>query len=181
MTNLTPIECEARLVGLSKQRRKDGDWIEIKFHIHPDDHPAALFILPLGTDCNLSIKGVEEKPTVNTEAPTVDSSPEPERSKGGERARRAGIFCNNKDFQEFMKVIGPPEKCFPPEPPSRPMSKEAANARDLLLKNCFAGSLRHLDKSMSAAYAFDQIERSWRAATEGRTEADMLRQMENGR
>ena len=62
MTDRIPITCEARLVGLSKQRRKDGEWIEIRFHVHPSDEPsvAALFILPLGTDCELSIKGVPE-------------------------------------------------------------------------------------------------------------------------
>ena len=146
MSELIPIECEARLVGLSKQRRKDGDWIEVKFHIHPDDHPAALFILPLGTDCMLSVKGIED---------AIGTTTQP--LKGGERARRAGILCNDRDFQSYMKFIGEPEKCFPPDPPSGPMTPEATNARNLLLKNCFVSSMRLLDHERHAGEAFDAI------------------------
>ncbi|MGI9408437.1 MAG: hypothetical protein ACR2OV_00080 [Hyphomicrobiaceae bacterium] len=109
MTDLTPIECEARLVGLSKQRRKDGDWVEVKFHIHPDDHPAALFILPLGTQCMLGVKGMPENDEDTTTAEQTQEQP-----KGDERAtamwseakrkivQRAALVCKETAFQQSI-------------------------------------------------------------------------------
>ena len=116
MTDLTPIECEARLVGLSKQRRKDGDWIEVKFHIHPDDHPAALFILPLGTDCNLSIKGTDEsaaQPTDEHSTPEATEPPqEPDRSLSDadrKLIQQAGMLPKNANFRQWLwNFAGPP-------------------------------------------------------------------------
>lgn len=112
MTDLIPIELEARLVGLSKQRRKDGDWIEVKFHIHPDEQPHALFILPLGTDCTLSIKGVPESAE---EAPQTQTSPEapdvPGKLKTVKEHRnwddvspreQACIRCNEPEFGKWL-------------------------------------------------------------------------------
>jgi hypothetical protein len=156
MTDLTPIECEARIVGLSKQRRKDGDWVEVKFHIHPDDHPAALFILPLGTQCMLGVKGLSEKPTADSEAATETTRP-----KGGERARLAGILCGDPAFQNWFHESG--EADWAPH-----CDRREYTARSLRVE-CGIDSRAELDHNKAAAGTFDQIVDLFRKAQRGQT------------
>ena len=171
MTDLTPIECEARLVGLSKQRRKDGDWIEVKFHIHPDDHPAALFILPLGTDCNLSIKGTgegAETPADEQTAPEPTPEPqEPERPKGGARAKRAGILCSTGEFRHWMfrrnwRMKGPM--------PSQSITDSPEDIAAKWLRHiCHVESRAELDHNEEAGRIFDGIVDDYYASQRGET------------
>ena len=190
MTDLTPIECEARLVGLSKQRRKDGDWIEVKFHIHPDDHPAALFILPLGTDCMLSIKGVPEK----ADETTTEAPAETGRPKGGERAKRpwhelsmpeqAGIFVNDVAFAKWLlstEYEGYSSTIV------QPNAKWCADADAVLKSRCGIESKTELGTDANGealnGYArsqFLRIEDEWRASQRGETDADLKTQAMRG-
>ena len=155
MTDLVPIECEARLMGLSKTRRKDGDWFEAKFHIHPDDMTrlSALFLLPLGTACNLAIKGVTETPTASTNAPTETARP-----KGGERAKRAGILCNDPAFQRWWVgklALG---------------NNPTLVTAEALREKCSINSRADLDHNEEAARIFDDIVAAFYASQRGETD-----------
>jgi len=180
MTDLVPIECEARLVGLSKQRRKDGDWIEVKFHIHPDDHPAALFILPLGTACNLAIKGTEEaaSQTANADsaAPTANSSADDEtpKLKGGPICKRAVMLCKRPEFQTWASLCG--LKTGPNSVDFIPQTEDGA--REFIHRKCNITTRALLDHSAEAAKAFENIEYRFRLSQQGRTESALLDQRE---
>lgn len=162
MTDLTPIECEARLVGLSKQRRKDGDWVEVKFHIHPDDHPAALFILPLGTQCMLGVKGVPEKPDETTTAE--------EKPKGGAICKRAVLLCKRPEFQRWIALHDTHGGWLPlsEKHVHRPVTQEGAKA--YLYRACLIESRRELDHDQGAKEKFERIEREFWEDQQGRTD-----------
>ena len=87
---------EGRLVGYSKQSRKDGDWIEVRFHIHPNDVTPALAAAPLKTA--FMVAAVPAQKTEEPEKPGKrhwDEIPLPEQ---------AGIRCNDPLFQEWLRA-----------------------------------------------------------------------------
>lgn len=168
MTDLTPIECEARLVGLSKQRRKDGDWIEVKFHIHPDDHPAALFILPLGTQCILGVKGISDEEAAKQTQ---------ERPKGGPICKRAVLLCKRPEFQswiawhyEYGGWLPLSEKHV-----RRPVTEEGA--KEYIFRACRIESRTELDHNDEAAHAFEVLEQEFYASQRGETDEALREQM----
>lgn len=165
MSELIPIECEARLVGLSKQRRKDGDWIEVKFHIHPDDHPAALFILPLGTDCMLSVKGVAE--IAGDETPKPESVAEQVRPKGGPISQQAGRLCNDPAFQRWYA------KQWTEKPPDISDSEWAARC---IRAQCGVSSRAEIDSDSRVAITFKRIVDQFYASQQGRTDSALQAQ-----
>jgi hypothetical protein len=164
----TPIKCEARLMGLSKTRRKDGDWTEVRWHIHPDDFPAALFLLPLGTACNLEISGADDETTTEDDAPD-----EPVKLKGGERARRAGILCNDPDFQTFLATHWP--DLWACNHPPRNKSADTAAAIIRTLTGC-KESRAELDHAQDSGGAWDQIEHDFYASQRGDTDEARIAQ-----
>ena len=165
MTDRTPIKTEARLVGLSKQRRKDGDWIEVRFHIHPDDNPAALFILPLGTAVELSIAGPTEAAgeQEDEQAPTLP----PEAAKAIERPHRkwqelsareqSVLRCKQPDFQKWI--------CSGTYVPTE------ENAAMLVQRKCGVKSRSELDDQTDlgrkAALRWWELENDYHAAKDG--------------
>ncbi len=176
MTDRIPIECEARLIGLSKQRRKDGDWTEIRFHIHPNETPHALFILPLGTDCNLAISGMDEiDATAPAEATDADSPSEatqapenPERPPGGPLARRAGILCEKREFTIWARRQA--WVLWNEQIPAHPN-----NAADFLRRVCGVSSRAELDHDPEAAAIFDGVVDEFYRSQRGQSDDDMER------
>ena len=157
MSKLVPIECEARIVGLSKQRRKDGDWIEVKFHIHPDDHPAALFILPLGTHCMLSVKGTPEE----TGSEQRSEPAKPERPKGGPLSQEAGRLCANDAFQIWYLASVLYDDRTP--------DQRSARCAEELRRECGVSSRAQLDHDAMAAKTFRGIVAAFREDHDGTT------------
>ena len=45
---------EGKIVGLTKVRRKDGDWAEVKFQVQPND-ALPMFLLPLGARVEVTV------------------------------------------------------------------------------------------------------------------------------
>lgn len=88
---------EARLVGYSKQQRKDGDWIEVKFHVHPSDLTPEIINAPLGQKFMVV--------AVPFEAAPKDVAEKPEKRKRTwdeiPPAEQAGIRCEDEAFQEW--------------------------------------------------------------------------------
>lgn len=155
MSDLTPIEFEARLVGLSKQRRKDGDWVEVKFHIHPDDHPAALFILPLGTQCMLGVKGVPEKPDETTTAEEGPKSTEGWSEAKRKMVQRAGIVRKEQAFQVWTKATNDEQ------------------AAQYIRWRCGVESCRDLEPGHDSGNRFIELMRDYEASQQGRTDESL--------
>ena len=83
--------CEAVLRGMSKRADKEGDWIEVKFQIHPQEVPSALWNADLRSRWQLAFVeiGDDERPKA------------PEKPKERTRSQWAGIRCNDPAFQEW--------------------------------------------------------------------------------
>ena len=166
MGELTPIECEARLVGLSKQRRKDGDWVEVKFHIHPDDHPAALFILPLGTQCMLGVKGVPEKPDETTTAEERPKGTEGWSEAKRKMVQRSGIVRNEPAFHRFLESVNPVVWGW-----ARAKSPDDVQAAAYCIHQwCTVESCRDLEPGAFTGDRFLELMRDYEASQQGRTD-----------
>lgn len=89
--------CEAILRGMSKQANKDGDWIEVKFQIHPQEVPQALWDADLRSRWQLAFVeiGADEQPV----SPRTKSA----RKPAATRAEKARRMCGVKEFQDWTK------------------------------------------------------------------------------
>ena len=169
MTDLIPITCEARIMGFSKQSRADGDWTELRIHIHPDETPHSLFLLPLKTHIKLSISGPDEpaeddaaEPAQTQTAPAaVEDAP---KLKGGPVCKRAVMLCKNPAFQAHMN-------CAPSEP---------ATAARLRYRCGNISSRSELDHNPEAGRVFEKIEHNFWASQQGRTDPEVARQRAAG-
>lgn len=87
---------EARLMGLSKTRRKDGDWFELKIQVLPEEMPAELYAVPLGTRMNLAMVQIGDDETpVKAKRKFEDLSP----------SQQAGIRCNDPAFRHWLGSV----------------------------------------------------------------------------
>lgn len=127
-------------MGFKKESRSDGEWTQLTFQVHPDDTPHALFLLPLKTHVMLAISGTEQPA-------------EQEKPKGGERAKRAGILCNDSAFQRWLYEHARAQgMVFPVD--TKPI---ADNAAYLLRELCQVQSRAEIDHDEAARAEFDSI------------------------
>ena len=138
---MTAIQFEARLMGLKKTRNAKGDWCECRLEVHPDE-AQALFMLKLGTRL-----GVAAVPIGDDEQPIT-----PEKPKGGELARRAGILCSDKRFWHFCGAKGL----------TRP--DDTREAASIVRGYCEVGSRAELDGNPQAASLFLALEQEFKLA-----------------
>ena len=84
--------CESRLMGLSKKRRKDGDWYELVIQVLPEEMPNNLFVVPLGTRMGVAMVQIAD-----------DETPQkPKREfKDMPLSQQAGIMTRKPDFQNW--------------------------------------------------------------------------------
>jgi len=139
-------------MGLKKTRNKDGDWCECRLEVHPND-AQELFMLALGT--RLGVAAV----------PITDVADEkraiPEKPKGGELARRAGILCQDERFQVWVyQRENPDETVFPGNPIGYTLTTTAAWLRG----ECGINSRAELDHNSEAAKRFLEIETEFKQA-----------------
>lgn len=98
----TPDMFECRLVGYSKQSRKDGDWVEVRFHIHPDDVTPALAQAPLKTTFMVAATPAEKAPAKQP-MDNPNSLYKPKRSWDEmPLSEQAGIRSQDPAFQEWL-------------------------------------------------------------------------------
>lgn len=169
MTELTPIECEARLMGFKKESRADGEWTSLTFQIHPDDTPHALFLLPLKTHVMLAISGAAEPTGEQTADEPAQTPAEPDRPKGGPICKRAVMLCKNATFQIWYQARAWrlwQENC----------SATEADVTDVLRENCCIQSRSELDHNPEAAAIFEAIERDFYASQRGDTDEARIAQ-----
>ncbi len=108
---------EARLVGYKKESRKDGDWVEVRFHIHPDDVTPAINNSPLKTRFMVVAVPFEEGPVnepvtdQNSAAQELAAVQEPIKPRHGTPkrtwdeippAQQSGIRCNDEEFAIWL-------------------------------------------------------------------------------
>lgn len=148
------MQFEARLMGLKKTRNKDGDWCECRLEVHPNE-AQDLFMLALGT--RLGVAAVE---ITDDEQPAT-----PEKLKGGELARQAGILIKNIKMQAFMAGHHDPEDhLHVVDPPSRPVNPLEADCRWQICKQCNIRNLRELDHNPEAAERFKTLKAEFEQA-----------------
>ena len=82
---------EARLMGLSKTRRKDGDWFELKIQVLPEEMPAELYSVPLGTRMNLAMVQIGD-----------DEQPVKRKFEDLPPSQQAGIRCGDPAFHHWL-------------------------------------------------------------------------------
>lgn len=92
---------EARLMGLSKRRSKDGDYFELKLSLHPKDMPSELYGVPLGTRIGVAMVQIADD---ETEKPVKEKTP----FKDLPPSQQAGIRCNDPEFQAWCHAFDPP-------------------------------------------------------------------------
>lgn len=98
----TPDMFECRLVGYSKQSRKDGDWVEVRFHIHPDDVTPALAQAPLKTTFMVAATPAEKAPAKQP-MDNPNSLYKPKRSwDETPLPEQAAIRCNTEHFRDWL-------------------------------------------------------------------------------
>lgn len=151
MVTDTPDMFEGRLVGYSKQSRKDGDWIEVRFHIHPNDVTPALAAAPLKT-----IFMVAAVPAQKTEK----AASEPE--KPGKRhwdeiplAEQAGIRCNDDRFVEWL--VGKYHSAWQTD--EGPML-----AQGIVRRECHVNSRSEIQEGTKAALRWRALDREFQQA-----------------
>ena len=83
---------EARLMGLSKKRRRDGEWAEIVLQVLPEEMPSELFVVKLGTRMHLAMVQIGD-----------DEQPQkPKRAfKDLPLSQQAAIRCADLEFQKW--------------------------------------------------------------------------------
>lgn len=103
--NVPTIQFEGRLFGYKKTRNKDGDWVEVRLQVHPEE-AAPLNSIALGQRLQCVVVPIGN-----------DEQPLPVKPKGGELAKRAGILCGDERFQKWLAKLeghiltgGPKEK-----------------------------------------------------------------------
>ena len=82
---------EVRLMGLSKARRKDGDWFELKIQVMPEEMPHNLYTVPLGTRMGVAMVEIAD-----------DETPKKRDFKDLSPAEQAGIRCNDPSFYSWI-------------------------------------------------------------------------------
>lgn len=95
--------------------------------------------------------------------PLDGAQQEPARLKGGERARRAGILCNDPAFQQWQSERA--WRLWQMEVPD----DDAEAAAECLRGNCNVQSRAELDHNEEAGRIFDRIVSYYYATQEGRT------------
>ncbi|MGI9492499.1 MAG: hypothetical protein ACR2QF_08880 [Geminicoccaceae bacterium] len=153
MTDLTPIECEARLMGFKKESRADGEWTSLTFQIHPDDTPHALFLLPLKTHVTLAISGAET-PAEQTQ----------ERPKGGPICKRAVLLCKNPSFRHWWMGL------------AAELTAGEELTKERMYERFGITTRAELDHSFAARQKFLQVERDFWVSQRGDTEEARLAQ-----
>lgn len=94
--------CEAILRGYSKRADKDGDWIEVKFQLHPQDIPELLNNAPLRTRFMLALAeiGDDERPV---EKPKSGDKPK-RKFEDLPLSQQAALACKDLAFQTWLQV-----------------------------------------------------------------------------
>ena len=115
---------EGKIVGLTKVRRKDGDWAEVKFQVQPND-ALPMFLLPLGARVEVTVvlKGDDCQPepvpdpsaveppdwqmkdwTAQEKIDAKEDVPEkPKRAfRAMPRSQQAALKCQDTIFQEWV-------------------------------------------------------------------------------
>lgn len=142
--NVPTIQFEGRLMGYKKTRNRDGDWVELRLQVHPDEaSPLNAVALGQRLQCVVVEIGDDEQPA--------------QKPKGGELARRAGILCNDERFQQWAYLKAYPEVA---ENPSSydPIGFSSDGAAGWLRDVCHIESRAMLDHDPVAAKEFTLLE-----------------------
>lgn len=110
-------------------------------------------------------------------APVTAPGTTAERPKGGERAKRAGILCNDTAFQAWADGMYIDERAQNiVEPPSGHMTFAAKSARWQLCAHLRIKNLRMLDHDDLAGGTFDQRVQEFYASQRGDTDKARIAQ-----
>ena len=102
MTDLDMHAIEARKMGLKQSRRKDGDWLDVTFQIHPDEaYKVGIANMPLGTRVSLVVARLAEEDGKAQEQPSEAAT---ERPKGGPLSQEAGRLCRSSAFRAYLSA-----------------------------------------------------------------------------
>ena len=115
----------------------------------------------------------------HTDAATAEQTPEePERLKGGARAKRAGILCNDPAFQYWLsKRWGGHWKVYS----CHGEMTHSDIAANVVRRLCGVQESRaELDHNETAGLVWDQIDADYRASEQGRTDPEVARQRAAG-
>jgi len=136
------IQFEARLFGYKKTRNKDGDWVELRLQVHPEE-AAPLNSVDLGQRLQCVVVPID-----------TDEQPMPvEKPKGGELARQAGILCSDERFREWIYITGRWAEQYGDEF-AKPDRERAA---DYIRNLCGVTSRADLDHNEEAAEEFREL------------------------
>ena len=97
MTEATHME--ARLMGLSKKRSKDGDYFLLQLSVHPKDMPNELYGVELGTRMGIAMVQIAED---ETETQVVQVERPKQKFEDMPPSQQAGIRCGDIEFQDWI-------------------------------------------------------------------------------
>lgn len=123
---------EARLMGLSKRRSKDGDYFELKLSLHPKDMPSELYGVPLGTRIGVAMVQIADD---ETEKPVKEKTP----FKDLPRTQQAAMLCKEVAFQKWLGSTGCTE----------------TEAKSIVYALCRIDSLSELNSNLKAGELWD--------------------------
>lgn len=171
-----PIVVEARLMGCKKMRRRDGDWQDATFQMHPDDDSYGLFRMPLGTRVALVVTELHEHGDDDdgaAEPPDTPSTPEaPEAPTEAEPAPAALTEADRK----LIRQAG----MLPKEPNFRTWLACAnlVEAAQAIRTHCGVKSRADIRSDQNSGRHMARLINDYRDSNLGMTEADQERQME---
>ena len=103
MTDPIPtIGFEAKIVGLRKVSRKDGDWADIQLQLQPND-AMPVFLLPLGArlEVTVSVIGDDEQPVASPKKLKAREIKPKRAFHSLPRSQQAALKCQDHIFQEW--------------------------------------------------------------------------------
>jgi hypothetical protein len=141
------IEFEGRLKAIGATSTKDGNWTKVEFQVHPSDDVSEMLRAGLNSRWLVVVVQLDDQ----------DQPVTPEKPKGGELAKRAGILCSDSRFWAWSSKRH--EYLLPADP------KNAEGMATAYLRiECDIKSRAELDHNPEAAEKFKALEFEFKQA-----------------